>query len=450
MYHLNSGEPMPANPPFQTIRAEAVDPLLYDDGAAGLPRLTRKAFLVAISRVFDLAEGRPLGHAQRVAYIGTELGRDAGLGHTDAETVFFACLLHDAGAAVCPPHPLRDAAPGASFVAGAASTAEILASVPSGSWADAVRAIRRHAEEGARIARKLGLPDAVAEAIYRHHDCWDGSGGDGGSSASLATRMVAAADRLESLIALDPSPLTVRRRIGRLITEMAGAEVAPDVAAHMLAVAARDDFWLGLYDNDLAAGLMVYGQGPVLTPHELVECAAAVSDVVDARSGRDGSRGRRVAELAARVALAAGLSQRRADLVRLAALLQDIGAFGIPIALLHKPDILSIDEMAVMQQHPTFARDILSEAPGLGAAAWWVACHHERVDGKGYPGMLQGDEVPVEAQLIGMAEAFDALTSDRPYRRAMLPADAIQVMRGLAGARFAPALLARFESVVSL
>src|SRR5690606_32749780 len=117
--------------------------------------------------------------------------------------------------------------------------------------------------------------------------------------------------------------------------------------------------------------------------------------------------------------------------------------------LLHKPDILTIEEMAQVQQHPTYARDILSEVPGFGAAAWWVACHHERVDGKGYPGMLEGDEVPVESQLIGMAEAFDALTSDRPYRRAMLPADALQVMRGLSGARFAPTLLQRFEAVVT-
>jgi HD-GYP domain-containing protein (c-di-GMP phosphodiesterase class II) len=105
--------------------------------------------------------------------------------------------------------------------------------------------------------------------------------------------------------------------------------------------------------------------------------------------------------------------------------------------------------MTAMQQHPIHARDIIAEMPGLGAAAWWVGCHHERVDGKGYPGMLQGSEVPPEAQVIGMCEAFDALTSDRPYRRAMLRADALEVMRGLAGSRFSPHLLARFEAVVS-
>lgn len=84
----------------------------------------------------------------------------------------------------------------------------------------------------------------------------------------------------------------------------------------------------------------------------------------------------------------------------------------------------------------------------MGSAAWWVGCHHERIDGKGYPAMLEGHEVPVEAQVIGMCEAFDALTSDRPYRRAMPRVEAFEVMRGLAGTRFDPYLLEKFAGVV--
>jgi HD-GYP domain-containing protein (c-di-GMP phosphodiesterase class II) len=182
---------------------------------------------------------------------------------------------------------------------------------------------------------------------------------------------------------------------------------------------------------------------------ELFDFLAVISDVVDVRSGRDRGRGRRVADLARRVALDCDMTERRADLVKVAALLQDIGTLGVPVHYLGKPDILSVDEMSAVQLHPVYARDILSEVPGLGAAAWWVGCHHERIDGKGYPGMLEGSEVPAEAQIIGMCEAFDALTSDRPYRRAMSHTDAFEVMQGLAGTRFDPYLLARFEDIAS-
>jgi HD-GYP domain-containing protein (c-di-GMP phosphodiesterase class II) len=263
----------------------------------------------------------------------------------------------------------------------------------------------------------------------------------------LVARIVAVADRVESLIDAEPSPLIIRRRGPEMVREMAGNEIDPELAAKMADIAGRDEFWLGFYDNDLPSALMSLNYGGIMSRDELFDFTAVISDVVDARNGREAGRGRRVADLARRVALACDMTERRADLVKVAALLQDVGTLGVPVHYLSKPDILSVDEMSAVQLHPVYARDILSEIPGLGAAAWWVGCHHERIDGKGYPGMLEGSEVPPEAQIIGMCEAFDALTSDRPYRRAMPHADAFEVMRGLAGTRFDPYLLARFESV---
>jgi HD-GYP domain-containing protein (c-di-GMP phosphodiesterase class II) len=239
----------------------------------------------------------------------------------------------------------------------------------------------------------------------------------------------------------------MRRRGPELVRDMSGNEIDPELAKRMAEIATRDDFWLGFYDNDLASALMSLNYGGMMSRDELFDFLAVISDVVDTRNGRESGRGRRVADLARRVALACDMTERRADLVKVAALLQDVGTLGVPVHFLSKPDILSVDEMSAVQMHPVYARDILSEIPGLGAAAWWVGCHHERIDGKGYPSMLEGAEVPAEAQIIGMSEAFDALTSDRPYRRAMPQADAFEVMRGLAGARFDPYLLARFEGV---
>lgn len=438
---------------IQTVKADFLDPSLYDDpGFSGLPRLSRGTVLAALSRAFDLAEGRRPGHAQRVAYVGVFLASELGLEPQRIEEVFFGCLLHDAGMAAAATVPRLDANRGGKMIAGGARVTDMLDQVPSGAWNEVVEAIARHCDEGSRIVRKMGFGEAVVNAVAGHHDCWDGSGSpkaQPGERAPLISRIVSIADRVESLIDAESSPLGIRRRGPALVREMAGHEIDPELAEKMADIAGRDEFWLGLYDNDLASALMSLNYGGIMAREELFDFIAVLSDVVDVRNGREYGRGRRVAELARRVALACDMTERRADLVKVAALLQDIGTLGVPVHYLSKPDILSVDEMSTVQMHPVYARDILSEIPGLGATAWWVGCHHERIDGKGYPGMLEGAEVPAEAQVIGMCEAFDALTSDRPYRRAMTHSDAIEVMRGLAGTRFDPYLFTRFEDIVS-
>lgn len=435
---------------IQTVKADFLDPSLYEDvGLSGVPRLSRGTVLAALSRAFDLAEGRRPGHAQRVAYVGVYLASELGLEAARIEEVFFGCLLHDIGMASAN-LPQMDASRGSKMISGDARAADVLSSMPRGGWGDVVEAVALHCDLGARIVRKMGLGEAVARAIASHHDCWDGSGVPGsqpGERVPIVARIVALADRVESMIDAEGSPLLVRRRGPGLVREMAGSEVDPDLAGKMAEIASRDEFWLGFYDNDLSAALVSLNYGGIMSRDDLFDFISVISDVVDGRNGREPGRGRRIAELARKVALACDMTERRADLVKVAALLQDVGTLGVPAHYLSKPDILNVDEMSAVQLHPIFARDILSEIPGLGAAAWWVGCHHERIDGKGYPGMLEGSEVPTEAQIIGMCEAFDALTSDRPYRRAMAPDDALEVMRGLAGARFDAYLLARFETV---
>ena len=438
---------------IQTVKADFLDPSLYDDvGLSGLPRLSRGAVLAALSRAFDLAEGRRPGHAQRVAYVGVYLASELGLDAPTIEDVFFGCILHDVGMAGARTENRVDTARGSRVISGATRASDVLNAIPTGGWSDVIQALAEHCELGTSIARKMGLGETVARAVGSHHDCWDGSGLPGalaGDRLPLVARIVAVADRVESMIDAEGSPLLVRRRGPALVREMAGNELDPELAETMANAAGRDEFWLGFYDNDLSGTLMSLNYGGMMNRDDLFEFSGVVSDVVDARNSREPGRGRRVSELARTMALACDMTERRADLVKIAALLQDIGTLGVPAHYLSKPDILSIDEMASVQLHPTYARDILSEIPGLGAAAWWVGCHHERIDGKGYPGMLEGDEVPVEAQIIGMCETFDALTSDRPYRRAMPADDAFDVMNGLGGTRFDPYLLARFEAVAS-
>jgi putative nucleotidyltransferase with HDIG domain len=440
---------MASNVTLQAVPPGLMDPALYEEGPGpGLPAISAGALLVPLSRAFDLAEGRRPGHAQRVAYIAWYLARETKLGQAAQEEAFFAALLHDAGMATASRAlPRTERAP--SRLLGSARAREIFGPAPAGGWPEVLEAMRKHAEEGARIARRLGFGEGVARAIASHHETWERRAtATGQRPGPTVARIVAAADRLEGIIDGDESPLTLRRRAPAMLAEMSGQEIEPQLARRAAAAVNKDDFWLGFYDGDLADHLMGLNYGTVMEPGELFAFAGVISDMVDLRNGRRAGRGRRVAELAHRAAIGYHLPARRAEVVRLAALLQDLGTLGISPHLLSKPDILTIEEMAAVQQHTVLARDILAEVPGLGAAAWWVGCHHERLDGKGYPGMLHGDEVPIEAQLVGMAEAYDALISDRPYRRALLPHDALAVMEGMAGTRFSKDLFESFAAIV--
>jgi HD-GYP domain-containing protein (c-di-GMP phosphodiesterase class II) len=432
---------------IDAAKADYLDPALYEDDAApGLPALTRGHLLTSLSRAFDLAEGRRPGHAERVAYIGVSLAEAVGVLDEVREHVLFACLLHDVGmgAAAVPPRPRRS-----RRAAAAAGVSPITAA----EWASVLQSITAHCETGAQVARDLGLGEDVAGAVANHHDCWDGTGVPGalsGERLPLVARIVAVADRLESMIDSDGSPLQIRTNGRRSLLEMAGNELDPKLAGVMAELTSQDGFWFGLYDSDSPGWLATTDAGPELQGHTLFGFIGVISDLVDRRNGREPGRARKVAGMAERLAAICDMSPQRAEMVGLAALLQDIGTLGVPARFLNKPDILTVEEMAAVQYHPTHARELLSEIPGFGRISWWVGCHHERIDGKGYPAMLEGDEVPLEAQIIGICDAFEALTSDRPHRKAISQDDALQVVRGLAGSRFEPFLVDTFEASLSV
>lgn len=423
---------MPANPYVETSTTETSIGTLYDDVAvSAAPCVSRGALLWSLSRAFDLSEGQEPGHAQRVAFIGCTVARDMGLSPADIEHVYFACLLHDAGMAAWPGPAMGQ-------------HAESKPGNPGLAWSTTLRMLSFHSERGAQLAERLGLGDAVADAIARHHDHWESITGP----SAMISRITTAADSFESLLRRDGASLQMRREGRALVEDLTDSVIGPAVADILRKLTASDTFWLGFHDNDLAAAVEPAGFGPLLMGNDLMETLKVFSDVVDERNARPAGTGRMVAEMSHAVAMACMFTERRADMVKAAALMQDVGTLGVPASHLRKPDILTIDEMAQVQLHPTFARDILSEIPGFGAASWWVGCHHERVDGKGYPGMLSGREVPIEAQIIGMCEMYNALISERPFRPAMRPVEAAAVMFGNVDARFSADIFAIFEGVV--
>jgi len=165
--------------------------------------------------------------------------------------------------------------------------------------------------------------------------------------------------------------------------------------------------------------------------------AASLARAVDARDVYTGSHSQRVAELAARMARRLGLPDEEVELTRLAASLHDLGKLAIPEEILRKPGPLTEPERMVLERHPQIGFRML-ESLGVDPVAEWVLHHHERWDGSGYPDGLPGDRIPLGARIIFVADAYDAMTSERVYRRRVLPEQAIAELRRCAGSQFDP------------
>jgi len=151
-----------------------------------------------------------------------------------------------------------------------------------------------------------------------------------------------------------------------------------------------------------------------------------------------------VADLASALAAEAGLSGAAAKLVRAAAELHDVGKLALPETLLAKPEPLDEAEWRLVRQHTLIGERIVSRAEGFEDVARNVRSTHERWDGKGYPDGLEGEGIPLAARVIAICDAYDAMTSDRPYRTAMTTEDAVAELCRTAGSQFDPALVETF------
>jgi diguanylate cyclase (GGDEF)-like protein/putative nucleotidyltransferase with HDIG domain len=177
--------------------------------------------------------------------------------------------------------------------------------------------------------------------------------------------------------------------------------------------------------------------------------AASLARAVDARDVYTGSHSQRVADLAARTARRLGLPDEEVELTRLAASLHDLGKLAIPEEILRKPGPLTEPERLVLERHPQIGFRML-ESLGVDPVAEWVLHHHERWDGSGYPDGLPGDRIPLGARIIFVADAYDAMTSERVYRRRVLPEQAIAELRRCAGTQFDPEIVDAFADELAV
>jgi putative nucleotidyltransferase with HDIG domain len=415
--------------------------------------------LGAFSYALDLTEGQPAGHSIRACWIASQLGVALGLDREARHELYYAVLLKDLG---CSSNAARvaetflgddralkrnfkligpDAADFGAFIvaeAGADAAPEARQQTVDHLCANAgtimTELMETRCTQGADIARKLRFSEGVAQAIAHLDEHWDGAGlpiGIAGGAIPLAARIALLAQVADVFYTAD-GPDAARSAV----VERRGNWLDPDLCDAFLNLAADPPFWAPLASPSLATQLFALEPAAHTVDVDddyLDDIATAFGQVIDAKSPFTGGHSERVGLFADLIAAQLGMSAPDRRLLRRAAMLHDVGKLGVSSTILEKPGKLDADEWAVMQSHAVLTTTILSEIGVMRDMAMIAGAHHERLDGKGYPLGLDRTMIAVETRIITVADFFDALTADRPYRAAMSVDEALSIMADQVG-----------------
>src|SRR5437016_4900421 len=170
----------------------------------------------------------------------------------------------------------------------------------------------------------------------------------------------------------------------------------------------------------------------------------ALNQLLDLKDLNTGVHSTRLAEWAVRVARRLGIEEGNLYQYEVAALLHDIGKIGVPDAILKKPSKLTDEERAIMNKHPEYSWSILRLFPGLEEASLYALHHHENIDGTGYPARLKGQDIPLVSRIISVIDAYDAMVSNRCYRKGLPHEEAISRLVRSSGTQFDAAVVQAF------
>jgi putative nucleotidyltransferase with HDIG domain len=307
---------------------------------------------------------------------------------------------------------------------------------------DGVLCLRRNSVNGTRrrapidlVFNTSQLMVAAACAAIVYHGVASTLG------AGLGAQLVGAALAATTLYVVSTTAVVLaagrilRRSAFDIWAEAAGIELkqtaAIYVAGYLLAVLSNGRPVLALVMMGPIAALQLALNRSAQLREQTVAAVESMADVVDRRDPYTFQHSQDVAAYAVRTARRLHLPDRDVEMIRLAARVHDLGKIAVPDAVLHKEGRLTDEEFALMKKHPQDGADILAKFPEYRRGRELVLAHHERVDGRGYPRGLAGTAIPLGARIIAVADAWDAMTSNRPYRAALDQEVAVgELMRG--------------------
>ncbi len=368
----------------------------------------------SLSDALDLVGVDDVGHGKRVGAMAASCAEVMGLPEDEVTFLFELGKLHDIGVS--------------STVVHAHLATEF-------DW----KGSQKHCEVGYALLRDFKPLSAMALPIRYHHTPWE----DLSTLADLEVKVAEYAnliflvDRADVLAAPyygDGSLLMNTDKVRNTIQENSGTYFSPQLVEQFLEASASEAFWLQLAPNALETVLRDRLEGS--TPRrasmgELKQLGEIFSSIVDAKSPFTAEHSLGVARLARFIAERMGIGSEGCDKLEVAGLLHDVGKLRVPDKVLDKPGKLSAKEFSEVKAHSFETFRILSQIKGFEEIAKWAAYHHEGPDGTGYPFHLDNRTLSLEARILRVADIFQAMVQDRPYRKGLSSGQVLAFMNEL-------------------
>ncbi len=369
-----------------------------------------RQMILAIETAVSLVGMNDTNHGKRVGYIASQIGHQIGFSDRDLQYSFELGLLHDCGVSTAQMHSTL---------------------VNHFDWNDA----HTHCDIGYRLLKDFEPLVRFAKPILYHHTPWPALADKDISAfdANMAN-LIFLSDRVDVLSASHYAKdiLLAKDQIVDHIKGYAGQYFDPVLVEAFLAVEQSEAFWIALEDRHITRYTWDMGQiesQTRLTLAQLRQLSLILAYIVDQKSPFTAQHSVCVADLAKYLATAYGLSSEQCDKIEIASLLHDLGKLHTPDDILEKPGPLNGTERSIMNQHSYETYEILRHIKGLGELAKWAAYHHEGINGVGYPFHPRESDLSTEARIISVADIFQALVQDRPYRKGMALDRVLEILR---------------------
>lgn len=359
-----------------------------------------RQMIMAIESAVSLVGMNDTNHGKRVGYIASQLGRELGFSDHDLQFLFELGLLHDCGVSTEQMHTNL---------------------VNQFDWEEA----NIHCEIGYQLLKDFEPLSKFATPILYHHTHWDQF--DNINISAQDARManlIFLADRIDVSAAAHYKTdiLLTRKEVAKSIAQHSGTYFAHHFVEAFITLSQSEAFWIALEDRHITRYVWDMGQiesHVVLTLPQLKQLSLIMAYIVDQKSPFTAQHSVRVADLAKYLATGYGLASEQCQKVEIAALLHDLGKLHTPDSILEKRGPLDNVERSIMDQHSYETYEILRHIKGLNEIAIWAAYHHEGLNRGGYPFHPSERNFSTEARVIAVADVFQALVQDRPYRTGM-------------------------------